>query len=139
MIKFNLICEGEHEFEAWFKDGASFDTQKKDGALACPFCASYKVEKAVMAPAIPRKSNTQPIKQETVEKAMQMVKSFRKHVTENFDYVGDKFADEARAMHYGDAEERDIYGESEPAEIKELYEEGIDVAPLPGIADKNKN
>ena len=94
-----------------------------------------------MAPNLGKKSNTSGALTEKDKSAeiTQMMSHVREHVENNFDYVGDKFANEARAMHYGDSEERDIYGESTLQEAKELIEEGIPVAPIPGVPDKLKN
>ena len=94
-----------------------------------------------MAPNLGKKSNTSNALTETGKSAeiMHMMSQMREHVENNFDYVGDKFASEARAMHYGDSEERDIYGESTLQDVKELVEEGIAVAPIPGVPDKLKN
>tara|TARA_A100001015_G_scaffold37575_1_gene41360 strand:- start:3827 stop:4111 length:285 start_codon:yes stop_codon:yes gene_type:complete len=94
-----------------------------------------------MAPNLGKKSNTSGTLTDQNKSAeiTQMMSRMREHVENNFDYVGEKFASEARAMHYGDSEERDIYGESSLQEAKELVEEGIPVAPIPGVPDKLKN
>ena len=130
MIVYNLRCKSSHEFEGWFKDSAAFDAQAKTGKLVCPFCDTTKVEKAIMAPAV-----SGPKKQKTVaeqgRKMRQFMTGLRKYVQENADYVGPKFAEEARKIHYGEVEERHIYGEATVTEVKELVEEGVDVAPLP--------
>ena len=141
MIKYALICDNDHEFESWFKNSQAFDDQLASGDLSCPHCASTQVSKSIMAPNLGKKSNTSNALTETGKSAeiMQMMSQMREHVENNFDYVGDKFASEARAMHYGDLEERDIYGESTLQDVKELVEEGIPVAPIPGVPDKLKN
>ncbi|MGC6475820.1 MAG: DUF1178 family protein [Parvibaculales bacterium] len=135
MIRYDLICKDGHEFEAWFRDSAAFDEDKKKRRLECPVCQTKKVDKAIMAPGIPKKSNQQT---DSREKFVQMVRQVEKHVTENFDYVGEDFADEARAMHYGDAEKRDIYGETTLEDAVELIEEGIEVTPLPNTVPSKK-
>lgn len=141
MIKYALICDNDHEFESWFQNSQAFDTQLAAGDLLCPHCASTKVSKSIMAPNLGKKSNTSGALTEKDKSAeiTQMMSHVREHVENNFDYVGDKFASEARAMHYGDSEERDIYGESTLQVAKELIEEGIPVAPIPGVPDKLKN
>lgn len=141
MIKYALICDKDHEFESWFQNSQAFDDQVASGDLLCPYCASSKVSKSIMAPSLAKKSNTSHAltEKEKSTEIMQMMSHMREHVENNFDYVGDKFASEARAMHYGDSEERDIYGESTLQEVKELVEEGIPVAPIPGVPDKLKN
>lgn len=135
MIKYRLICDRAHEFDGWFANSAAFDTQAADGLLACALCGSQKVQKAIMAPAVPKKSNQG-------DDSAQMRRAIEKmttHVEENFDYVGSDFAEEARKMHYGEAAHRDIYGETSPQDAKSLVEEGVPVAPLPGPPPRDKN
>ena len=136
MIKYRLICDREHEFDGWFADGAAFDAQKKDGLLVCAVCGSEKVSKAIMAPAVPKKANQQTDEARQIRHMMQKVNT---HVEENFDYVGADFAEEARKIHYGEREARDIYGETSLDDAKELLEEGVPVAPLPCLPSKEKN
>lgn len=141
MMKYNLQCAKEHQFEAWFDNIESFDTQAKRGLLQCPVCNNKKIERAVMAPAIPKKTNrghggrvpTDPTA------IMQMMQKMTKHVAENFDYVGDQFAEEARAIYYGEKEDRDIYGETSIEDAQALMEEGVPVAPLPVLPNRIKN
>jgi len=128
MIVYNLHCKDGHEFEGWFRDSAAYDAQATGGKLVCPVCDSRKVEKAPMAPAV---SGTKASAPEELRKMLQFVTGLRKHIEENADYVGPKFPEEARKIHYGEAEERHIYGEATLKEAKELVEEGVDVAPLP--------
>lgn len=135
MIRYDLICADGHEFEAWFRDSAAFDDDKAKRRLECPVCATRKVDKAIMAPRITKKSNQQG---SDMEKFMKLVQKVEAHVSENFDYVGDDFANEARAMHYGDAEQRDIYGEATMEDAADLIEEGIEVLPLPAVAPPKK-
>jgi len=141
MIKYALICDNDHEFETWFQNSQAFDNQLATGDLLCPHCASTKVSKSIMAPNLGKKSNTSGAltEKDKSSEITQMMSRVREHVENNCDYVGDKFASEARAMHYGDSEERDIYGESTLQEAKELIEEGIPIAPIPGVPDKLKN
>lgn len=130
MIVYNLRCKNSHEFEGWFKDSAAFEAQAKSGKLLCPVCDTAKVEKAIMAPAVSgAKKST--ITNDEAKKMRQFMTGLRKYVQENADYVGPKFAEEARKIHYGESEDRHIYGEATLAEAKELIEEGVDVAPLP--------
>ena len=136
MIKYRLICDKSHEFDGWFADSAAFDAQKKDGLLACALCGSKKVSKAIMAPAVPKKANQQTDEAQKIRHMMQKVST---HVEENFDYVGADFAEEARKIHYGERAARDIYGETSLDDAKDLLEEGVPVAPLPGLPPKEKN
>ena len=136
MIKYRLICDQEHEFDGWFAGSAAFEAQKKDGLLASAVCGSQNIGKAIMAPAVPRKGNRQADEAQKIRHMMQKVST---HVEENFDYVGADFAEEARKIHYGEREARDIYGETSLDDAKELLEEGVAVAPLPGLPPKAKN
>src|SRR5262245_5826060 len=132
MIRYQLVCNKSHGFEGWFRDSAAYDTQAKKGLLVCPTCNSKRVTKAPMAPAVSKKGELA----EAAAKAQAMrewVTNVRKHVEKNAEYVGEKFPDEARAIHYGDAKERQIYGEATLDDAKELIEEGIPVAPLPTL------
>lgn len=140
MIRYALLCEHDHEFEAWFKSIAAFDDQKAAGELVCPVCDSHDVRKAIMAPGVATKGavKTKAGREQTAEHVreartqfMAVAKRVRDHVEQNFDYVGDKFPEEVRRQHYGEAETRDVYGEATPEEARDLIEEGIDVAPLP--------
>ena len=133
MIKYALVCEHEHPFEGWFSASSDFDDQHARGLLQCPACGSGAVRKAVMAPAV-RGAKAQARPEPTPQARqmmMQAMSEVRRHVEENFDYVGDSFASEARAIHEGRSEERGIYGEASPQEVKKLVEDGVPVAPLP--------
>jgi hypothetical protein len=129
MIRYDLRCKNGDEFDAWFGSIADFDAQAEQGLIECPHCGSRHVEKAPMAPAVRTSRKKEAQKERAV--AMAMAAKVREHIKENFDYVGDKFADEARKMHSGEAEERAIWGEATPEEARELAEEGIPAAPLP--------
>lgn len=133
MIKYRLICDSVHEFEGWFRDSADFDAQSADGLIECPSCGSGEVRKAVMSPAVSRRSNSRKERLAAIRQDMTMaVERARDYVEKNFDYVGDKFPDEARKIHYGEAETRSIYGEASGKEVKALIDEGVQVAPVPG-------
>ncbi len=129
MIRYDLRCDNGDEFEAWFGSIADYDKQVAAGLVECPFCGSKHVEKAPMAPAVLTGRAKEARAEHVV--AMAMAAKVREHIKENFDYVGDRFAAEARKMHAGESEERAIWGEATPAEARELAEEGIQAAPLP--------
>jgi hypothetical protein len=132
MIRYALACEQEHGFEGWFGSSADFDDQQARGLLECPICASKAVRKQVMAPAVSGTKRTlrdAPSKPQAM--MMEAMARLRKHVEESFDDVGDAFAREARAIHEGKSEDRGIYGQATPAEVRSLVEDGIPVAPLP--------
>ena len=134
MIVYNLRCKNGHEFEGWFKDSAAFDGQAKAGRVVCPVCESKSVGKAIMAPAVAGAKKPTATDGET-KKMRQFMTGLRKYVQENADYVGPKFAEEARKIHYGESEERHIYGEATLKEAKDLLDEGVDVSPLPPDLD----
>lgn len=138
MIVYNLRCKSGHEFEGWFKDSAAFDAQSASNKLVCPTCNSRRIEKAIMAPAVSgtKKKNAAP---DEMRKMRQFMTGLRKYVQDNADYVGPNFAEEARKIHYGETEERQIYGESTVQEAIDLVEEGIEVAPLPPDLDETAN
>ena len=132
MIKYDLICENEHGFEGWFSNSDDYEVQKKKRLLACPSCGTACVKKAIMAPAISTSRGRSAVFQDIAEK-------IRTSISENCDDVGDKFADEARAIHYGEKPERGIYGSASRQEAVALVEEGVNVAPLPhAIAPRPK-
>ncbi|MFN3585764.1 DUF1178 family protein [Phenylobacterium sp.] len=133
MIKYALTCDHEHAFEGWFGSSADYDDQHARGLLECPVCASKAVRKQIMAPAVAGTRKTVQDERAGPPQAMMMeaLSRIRRHVEENFDDVGDAFAKEARAIHEGRSEERGIYGQATPKEVRELLEDGVPVAPLP--------
>jgi hypothetical protein len=138
LIRFSLSCEHEHEFEAWFRGNDDFDTQKKRGLVECPSCGSSKVEKALMAPAVStgRKRETIALAMgEQQKKVMAQLKEMSQKIRENADYVGDKFAEEARKIHFGEIDPRGIYGEATPEEARGLAEDGVGFMPIPVFPD----
>lgn len=160
MIRYALACDNGHEFESWFPSGASYDAQAERGLVECPVCGSPKVGKQLMAPSLGRKGRSlapasapeappatpadpavpsvpQPVAliSEREQAVRAMLRAVREHVTKSADYVGPTFAEEARKMHYGEAEHRSIYGEASAAQAKALVEEGIEVHALPIVPD----
>ncbi|MCO5082422.1 MAG: DUF1178 family protein [Rhizobiaceae bacterium] len=139
MIRFSLHCEHAHEFEGWFRSNDDFDTQKKRGFVECPACGSNKVEKALMAPAVStsRKQEKMALAMgEQQRRAMAELKALSQKMRENADYVGDKFAEEARKIHFGETEARGIYGEATAEEAKGLIDDGVDFMPIPVFPDE---
>jgi hypothetical protein len=133
MMVFDLVCANKHTFEAWFKDSKAFDGLRKRGQVQCPTCGDDKVDKALMAPNISTsKKQAKAAKENAVAaEAMVMLAKMKQHVEDNCDYVGNEFAEEARKIHYGESEQRDIYGEATTAEAKELHDEGVDFTAIP--------
>jgi hypothetical protein len=162
MIRYALNCGKGHTFESWFANSAAYDKQAKRGLVACPVCDSTKVEKAIMAPRLGRADTTEPertklpvpatptppapaqgpapgpvaVMSPPERELRQKLKELREHITKNADYVGPRFPEQARKIHYGEIEHRSIYGEASLDEAKELHEEGIEFHPLPTLPDE---
>lgn len=136
MIRYALVCDHDHEFEGWFGSSGDFDDQQARGLLECPVCASKAVGKQIMAPSVAgtKKKAAPPAGARAM--MMEAMGRVRRHVEENFDYVGDAFAKEARAIHEGRSEDRGIYGEATPGEVKALAKDGVPIAPLPPAPPK---
>jgi hypothetical protein len=158
MIRYALYCEHDHAFEAWFGSSGDYDVQAAKGLVECPMCLSTTVRKQVMSPAIatsrrrgaPESTAIVPssaaeptldgpgqqvasteVQAQMRSTMMEALGKVRRHVEETCDYVGDSFAKEARDIHEGRSEQRGIYGEASPKEVKALLDDGITVAPLP--------
>ena len=135
MIKFDLVCENEHIFEASFDDSSSFEKQKKKKLIECPFCNSSNISKSVMAPNISNKSSSSiKIKREKnklFSNYNKQINKIKSEIEKNFKYVGKKFPEEARKIHYGEAKDKPIYGEATEKESQELVDEGISLVRLP--------
>ena len=142
MILYQLRCDKDHQFEAWFKDSAGFEAQNRKGEVECPFCGTAKIAKAPMAPSVVgRRGEAEPQQsqgtRELANQVVEAVRKLRRHVEENCDYVGDTFPEEARRIHHGEKEARGIYGEATADEARRLDEEGIEVFRLPGTPRRN--
>ncbi len=144
MIRYDLICEKGHDFDGWFRDSAAYDQQAERGLVSCALCGSVKVQKALMAPGIPAKANSKdqaPQKMASgsvdprLRMMMDMMRNMRKQVEANAENVGNRFAEEARKIHYAEAEKRGIYGEATAEDARSLIEEGIDVHPMPVLPE----
>lgn len=144
MIVYKLCCKKSHEFEAWFRDSAAADDQIAAGRVVCPTCGTTSVSKAIMAPRVakgqakqdPAAAGRQLTNDPQVGARTELVEALRelrRHIETRCDYVGDKFAEEARKIHYGEIERRDIYGEASPEEAKTLREEGVEVYGIPWL------
>jgi hypothetical protein len=164
MIRYALACQSGHTFESWFASSAAYDRQVKRGLVSCPVCNSSKVEKAIMAPRLsgagrrdagpppaaavespapasvsqPPEGTPAPVAMMTPQERelRKKLRELREHLTRNADYVGRKFPEEARKMHYGELDRRSIYGEATPEQAKELHEEGVEFHPLPVLPDE---
>ena len=130
MIVFNLNCfDCAYSFEGWFENTKDYNKQIRKGLLTCPSCNSTHIKKGLMAPNVSKKSNSKISKRN--KSIASNVKKLKKIIEKEFDYVGDKFTEEAKKIKYGEAKERAIYGEASIEQTKELIDEDIDVLPLP--------
>lgn len=138
MIVFDLRCARAHVFEAWFGSSSDFADQRARGLIACPVCDDTSIEKAAMAPAVPAKGNQRTAGSaamaagdpEAVKAMLKTLAELQKSMIVKSEYVGGRFADEARAIHHGESDARGIYGETSPAEAVALRDEGISAMPL---------
>ena len=138
MIKYNLICKCGSTFESWFSSSNEYESLRKKKLINCIYCESSLVKKTIMSPNLPSKSN-KISKLGKVEKDIKkQLIEFRKYIEKNCKNVGDKFAQEARNLHYDKKTSKGIYGKATPEETAELVEEGIDIATVPWI-NKSQN
>jgi len=136
MIRYALICARGHSFEAWFSSSRAYDEQAEADAVACPECGGTGVSKAPMAPYVPkRRAEAAPPKLAERRKSYAMLRQLREELTANSDYVGEKFPEEARKIHFDEAPPRSIHGEATLEEAEALTEEGIPVRPLPPLPE----
>lgn len=135
MILFRLRCANDHHFEGWFRDNAGFDAQAAAGEISCPECGDCKVEKAIMAPRLNRAHGSALDAPDIAKHMRQALGELRRKVEESCDYVGEKFPEEARRIHYGETDPRPIYGEATPEEARELTEEGVEVGMIPWVRE----
>ncbi len=144
MINYSFCCGAGHEFSVYFKNGDSCDKQLKKGLVECPYCGDSKVQKLLSAPNVAAKNNSKKVVKdfstEPTDKELRAAwKKLYSHIKNDFDNVGDEFPDEARKIHYGEAEHRNIYGKADYKEVKALHKEGVKILPLPMIDEKKKN
>ena len=135
MIRYALRCDDDHAFEAWFSASSDYDDQAARGLVECPRCGSRAVSKQIMAPAVAGTRRTAATPDPAAMQTMmtRVARELRSHVEANFEHVGDAFAREARDIHEGRSEKREIYGEATPAEVKKLKDDGVPCAPLPPL------
>jgi hypothetical protein len=137
MILFELRCADQHHFEAWFKDGATYDAQAAAGEIACPVCGDCRVEKALMAPRLAKARGSALDVPEVASQIRKALVALKKNVQDNCEHVGERFPEEARKIHYGDSEARPIYGQATSEEARELEDEGVVVQRIPWVAEGN--
>ena len=139
MISYNLSCSHGHEFEGWFQNRERFEDERDKKRIECPVCGDRKIQQALSAPNIATTRKREAAQVEQAVAFKQAVTAMRNQVKENCDYVGTEFADEARKIHYGDAEERGIYGETTLEEAETLVDEGIEVTPIPWMEEPSEH
>ena len=140
MIHYSLICDRSHKFDGWFASAGAYDAQHARGLVTCPICLTTEVEKAIMAPAVSRAGSDKvalSMGHPEHAKLREAVLALRNKVTSEADYVGDKFAEEARKIHYKEVDPRGIYGEATREEIASLVEDGVDFLPLPSVKEEH--
>jgi hypothetical protein len=134
VINYSLVCDRSHKFDGWFASAAAYDEQKRRGLVTCPICTTTAVEKALMAPSVARSSDERvslSIGHPQHRQLREAMMALREKVVAEADYVGDRFADEARKIHFGEVDARGIYGEATREEVAALIEDGVDFLPLP--------
>ncbi len=139
MIVFDLKCPDGHVFEAWFGSSEDYEGQLARGLVECALCGNRAIQKAVMAPAVSPKGNRSPAGAQTVtggdgqpvKALMRALAAAQAEIERTADFVGEAFAEEARAMHFGETPERGIYGQATQDEVKSLLDDGVPVAPMP--------
>ncbi len=139
MIRYALTCSNDHAFESWFQSADAFDKLNATGMLSCSVCGDPSVKKSVMAPRVAKHTKAPRPLSAPATAAEQAVRELRAQIEANSEDVGEKFADEARAIHAGDAPERSIFGQAKPKEAKALIEDGIPVTPLPFSVSRKNN
>lgn len=135
MILYDLRCAGDHAFEAWFRDSATYDRQAAAGGISCPVCGDSAVVKAPMAPRVSKSSRDGGGDSDAAKAAAmrEALTELRDTIERNSDHVGEKFAEEARKIHYGEVEHRNIYGEATDDQARELSDEGIKIGRIPWL------
>ncbi len=140
MIHYSLICDKDHKFDAWFRNAEAYAEQHERGIVTCPICMTRSVEKALMTPSVSR-SKSEKVALSTGHPQHQQLRdammALRNKVISEADYVGDKFAEEARKIHFKETEARGIYGEASREEVISLVEEGVDIMPLPNLPEEH--
>ena len=140
MIKYNLKCDNDHEFESWFSDSNEFEKLNKKKLLECIYCSSKKIEKSIMAPMISAtksKDDKMNFFDKKISKNKDELLKLRNYVEKNFEFVGDKFTEKAREVFYDKKSKKGIYGTTTAKEKAELEEEGIELLSIPWVSKDN--
>jgi hypothetical protein len=140
VIQYSLYCSKGHTYDAWFKSATAFDDQQARGIVTCAMCGDPAVEKAPMAPAVARTDHGKvslSAGQSDATKLRQLLRAYRQKVVSEAEYVGDRFAEEARKIHFEEVEARGIYGEATRDDVVALAEDGIEFLPLPELPEEH--
>ena len=141
MIKYNLKCDKNHEFESWFSDSLEFDKLKKKNLLECIYCSSKRINKSIMAPmvsnSITKKKYQAKIKNNHFKNEKKILLKLRNYIENNFEYVGKDFSKKVREVYYDKKSNKAIYGTTTPEERKDLEDEGIDLLSVPWLNKDN--
>ena len=141
MIKYNLKCQNEHEFESWFSSSDEFEKLNKKKLLECIYCSSKKIKKSIMAPMVSgtknKKDDQTEINIDGLNDKKNILLHLRKYIEQNFDYVGKDFSKKVREVYYDKKSHKAIYGTATPQEQEELSEEGIDLLSIPWVSKDN--
>jgi len=140
VIHYSLVCDKSHKFDGWFSNAAAYDAQKLRGLVTCPICLTTAVDKALMAPSIGKAAGEKialSIGHPQHQQLREAMLALRNKVTSEADYVGDKFAEEARKIHFKEVDQRGIYGEATREEVAALVDEGVDFMPLPNLPEEH--
>ncbi len=137
MILFELRCAHQHHFEAWFKDGATFDALAPAGGIVCPACGDTCIEKAPMAPRLAKARGKTLDAAQALGEMRKVLADLKRKVEDSCDYVGERFPEEARRIHYGETQARPIYGEATAEEARDLEDEGVAVNRIPWVSEGN--
>ena len=140
MIKYNLKCNNDHEFESWFSNSSEFEKLNKKKLLECIYCSSNKIEKSIMAPMISgiksKEESISFVDQSLLDEKNKLLK-IRNYIEKNFEFVGDEFSKKVREVYYDKKTNKSIYGTTTPEEREELEEEGIDLLSVPWVSKDN--
>ena len=140
MIKYNLKCNNDHEFESWFSDSNEFDKLNKLKLLECIYCSSKKIQKSIMAPMVSGsklKEDSSNFLNAKLSRKKNELLQIRNYIEKNFEFVGDKFSQKVREVYYDKETKKTIYGTATKEEREELAEEGIDLLSIPWVSKDN--
>jgi len=137
MIKYNLKCQNNHEFESWFSESDEFEKLNKKKLLECIYCSSKKISKSIMAPMLSNLKKNNDLINKDFKNEKKQLQNLRKYIEKNFDYVGKDFSKKVREIYYDKKSKKTIYGTTTSDERNELAEEGINLLSIPWVDKEN--